>query len=71
MNSTNQKANALPSILGFFLQSMHVPQKVIETLARIGISVSNESIAASTRSLSIESQSNLRNLGQSLLASYA
>lgn len=71
MNSTNQKANALPSILGFFFQSMHVPQKVIETLARIGISISNESITAATRSLSIESQQNLQDLGQSLLASYA
>lgn len=71
MNSTNQKANALPSILGFFFQSMHVPQKVIETLARIGISISNESIAAATRSLSVESQHYLQSLGQSVLASYA
>lgn len=70
MNSTNQKANAVPSMLGFFFQSMHVPQKVIETLAHIGISISNESITAATRVLSVESQSKLRELGQSLLAAY-
>ncbi|KAF8415907.1 hypothetical protein L210DRAFT_962448 [Boletus edulis BED1] len=71
MNSTNQKANALSSVLGFFFQSMHIPQKVIETLSRIGISISNESITAATRSLSIESKNNLQSLGQCLLTSYA
>ncbi|KAL4062398.1 hypothetical protein J3A83DRAFT_4109935, partial [Scleroderma citrinum] len=48
MNSTNQKANAVPSMLGFFFQSMHVPQMVIETLACIRMSISNESVTAST-----------------------
>lgn len=71
MISTNQKANALPSILGFYFQSMHIPQKVIETLAQIGISISNKSITAATHSLSVESKYNLESLCQSLLASYA
>ncbi|KAF9230223.1 hypothetical protein BU15DRAFT_83896 [Melanogaster broomeanus] len=71
MQSSNQKANALQSILGIFLQSAHTPQKVVDTLARIGISISTETINRAIRSLSAESQQNLRALGQSLLASYA
>ena len=58
-------------MLGFFFQSMHVPQKVIKTLAHIGISISNKSITTATRALSVQSQSKLRELGQSLLAAYA
>ncbi|KIK76595.1 hypothetical protein PAXRUDRAFT_18084 [Paxillus rubicundulus Ve08.2h10] len=71
MQCTNQKANALQSILGIYLQSSHAPQKVIDTLAHIGISISTESINAAVCSLSLESQHSLRDLGQSLLASYA
>lgn len=71
MQGTNQKANALQSVLGFFLQSSHTPQKVIETLSRIGISVSVETIAAAVHSLSAESQSQIQELGKSRLACYA
>ncbi|KIM63643.1 hypothetical protein SCLCIDRAFT_86970, partial [Scleroderma citrinum Foug A] len=65
MQGTNQKANALQSVLGFFLQSSHTPQKVIETLSRIGISVSVETIATAVHSLSAESQSQIQELGKS------
>ncbi|KAG1906319.1 uncharacterized protein F5891DRAFT_1182571 [Suillus fuscotomentosus] len=71
MQSTNRRSNALQSILGIFLQSTHTPQKVIDTLARIGISISTDSINAAIRSLSTESQNTLQTLGKSLLASYA
>ncbi|KAI5982402.1 hypothetical protein EDD15DRAFT_2144998, partial [Pisolithus albus] len=71
MQSTNQKANALQSVLGIFFQSAHTPQKVIDMLARIGVSISTETINGAIRSLSAESQNHLRTLGQSLLASYA
>ncbi|KAG1852387.1 hypothetical protein C8R48DRAFT_544258, partial [Suillus tomentosus] len=37
MRSTNQRSNTLQSLLGMFLQSTHTPQKVIETLERMGI----------------------------------
>ncbi|KIK76825.1 hypothetical protein PAXRUDRAFT_17913 [Paxillus rubicundulus Ve08.2h10] len=70
MQSTNQKANAPQSILGIFLQSAHTPQKVIDTLAHIGISISTETINCAIRLLSVASQENLCALGQSLLASY-
>ncbi|KAI6011403.1 hypothetical protein BKA83DRAFT_4502458 [Pisolithus microcarpus] len=71
MQSMNQKANALQSILGIFFQSTHTPQKVIDTLAHVGISISTETVNGAIRSLSAESQNHLRSLGQSLLASYA
>ncbi|KAF9236980.1 hypothetical protein BU15DRAFT_49361 [Melanogaster broomeanus] len=80
MQSINRKSNALQStvpfqsirhILGLFLQSAHTPQKVIDTLARVGISISTDAINAAVHSLSIESQTSLRKLGQSLLATYA
>ncbi|KAF9234053.1 hypothetical protein BU15DRAFT_66045 [Melanogaster broomeanus] len=71
MQSTNWKSNSLQSILGIFLQSVHAPQKVIDTLARLGVSISTDSINRAIRSLSAESQNALRELGQSLLASYA
>jgi len=71
MHCMNQKVNPLQSILGIFMQSAHTPQKVIDTLARLGISISTDSINAAVRSLSAESQKTLRNLGQSLLTSYA
>jgi hypothetical protein len=70
MQSTNRRSNALQSILGIFLQSTHTPQKVIDTLSRIGISISTDSINAAIRSLSAESQNTLRSIGKSLLASY-
>ncbi|KAG0694157.1 hypothetical protein DFH29DRAFT_815625 [Suillus ampliporus] len=71
MRSTNQRSNTLQSLLGMFLQSTHTPQKVIETLEWMGISVSVNAIHAATRSLSAQTHKHLRSLGQSLLASYA
>ncbi|KIK32355.1 hypothetical protein CY34DRAFT_101658, partial [Suillus luteus UH-Slu-Lm8-n1] len=71
MQSTNRKSNVLQSILGIFLQSMHTPQHVVDTLARIGISISTDPIHSAIKSLSIESQNNMRDLRRSLLASYA
>ncbi|KIK32388.1 hypothetical protein CY34DRAFT_110984 [Suillus luteus UH-Slu-Lm8-n1] len=71
MQSTNRKSNALQSIIGIFLQSMHTPQNVVDTLAHIGISISTDAIHAAVKSMSAESQNVMRELGQSLLASYA
>ncbi|KAI5995604.1 hypothetical protein EDD15DRAFT_2164810, partial [Pisolithus albus] len=71
MNGWNQKSNALQSLLGLFLQSAHTPYKVIDTLARLGISVSADTINMAVQSLSKESHNSLQRLGRSLLASYA
>ncbi|KAI6115462.1 hypothetical protein EDD16DRAFT_1693351 [Pisolithus croceorrhizus] len=70
-NGSNQKANTLQSLLGLFLQSVHTPYKVINTLARLGITISTNTINMAIQALSVESQTSLQHLGQSLLVSYA
>ncbi|KAG1883252.1 hypothetical protein F4604DRAFT_1533128, partial [Suillus subluteus] len=70
MQSTNRKSNALQSIIRIFLQSMHTPQNVVDTLAHIGILISTDAIHAAVKSMSAESQNTMQDLGQSLLASY-
>ncbi|KAF8430435.1 hypothetical protein L210DRAFT_3418168 [Boletus edulis BED1] len=67
----NQKSNALQSIIGFFLQSVHAPYNVINTLAHIGLSISSNAINMALRSLSAESEHTLQTLGHSLIALYA
>ncbi|KIK79298.1 hypothetical protein PAXRUDRAFT_161631, partial [Paxillus rubicundulus Ve08.2h10] len=52
---SNRKSNGLQSLTGLLLQSTHTPQNVIETLARMGISVSVDTIHAAVRFLSVES----------------
>lgn len=58
-------------MLGIFLQSAHAPQKVIETLAHMGLSVSLSSINAAILSLSQQSSHTIRALGRTMLAGYA
>ncbi|KAI6142890.1 hypothetical protein EDD17DRAFT_1781884 [Pisolithus thermaeus] len=70
MHSLNQKSNTLQSLLGLFLQSAHMPYKVINTLAHLRISVSTDTINQAVQSLLQESQNSLQQLGQSLVASY-
>jgi hypothetical protein len=71
MESTNQQLNALQSIVDICLQSAHAPQKVIDMLARMGVSVSVDTINAAVLSLSAESHHAIHALGRTLLASYA
>ncbi|KAG2128116.1 hypothetical protein BD769DRAFT_1628136 [Suillus cothurnatus] len=71
MQSSNQNSNALQSIFGIFLQSMHTPQRVIETLSRMGVSISVHATNAAITSLSAKSHHAIRALGQTLLAAYA
>ncbi|KAG2074484.1 hypothetical protein BDR04DRAFT_1126807 [Suillus decipiens] len=70
MQTANQKSNACQSIFGIFLQSAHTPQKVIETLSRMGICVSVDSINTAVMSLSKEAHRGILTLGRTLLASY-
>ncbi|KAJ7169358.1 hypothetical protein C8R43DRAFT_1121232 [Mycena crocata] len=71
MQSTNQQSNMLESVIGIFLHASNTPSKVIETLARMGISISPGSILNAVHSLSQETHKRLRVMGQSLLVSYA
>ncbi|KAG1724797.1 hypothetical protein EDB19DRAFT_1644354, partial [Suillus lakei] len=67
----NQKSNTFQSIFGIFLQAAHTPQKVIETLSRMGICVSVDSINTAISSLSKEAHRGISAPGQTLLKSYA
>ncbi|KAF7333245.1 hypothetical protein MSAN_02426600 [Mycena sanguinolenta] len=71
MQSTNQQSNMLQSVIGIFLHASNTPSKVIETLARIGISISINSINNAVHSLSRQTYERLRSMGQTLLVSYA
>ena len=46
VQSTNQKANTLQSILGIFLHSTGTPHRVINAFARIGICITQTTIQA-------------------------
>ena len=70
MQSTNQKCNILQSIFGVFLHSCSTPQRVIQSLARMGVSISSATILRAIKSLSAETYETLRSMGQSLIVSY-
>ena len=71
MQGTNQKCNALESVFGIFLHSCNTPQKVIDALAHMGISISRHTIHDAIHSLSLEPYETLRSMGQTLLVAYA
>jgi len=70
MQSANQKVNELESIIGIFLHSCRTPDKVIETLAHMGISISVDAIHSAITSLSAESTQTIWKLGQTLSVAY-
>ncbi|KII86191.1 hypothetical protein PLICRDRAFT_114818 [Plicaturopsis crispa FD-325 SS-3] len=71
MQSTNQRCNALQSVLGIFLHSCNAPETVVELLSHMGLSISTTAINDAVTSLSQESVNELQKLGRTLLASYA
>ena len=71
MQGTNQKCNALESVFGIFLHSCNTPQKVIDALAHMGITISRHTVHDAIHSLSLETYETLRKMGQTLLVAYA
>ncbi|KAI6006428.1 hypothetical protein EDC04DRAFT_2611449 [Pisolithus marmoratus] len=71
VQNTNQKANYLQCMLGIFLQSAHTPQKVVETLTQMGLSISVTLINAAILLLSKESNHTIKSLGHMMLMAYA
>lgn len=69
--SANQRCNALPSIIGLFYHSTLVPDVLIEMLAYAGYSISLTAIQDLVTSLSGKSLELIRQLAQTLLASFA
>ncbi|KAJ7683798.1 hypothetical protein B0H17DRAFT_985696, partial [Mycena rosella] len=54
MQRRNPKCNALESVVGIFLHSTNTPEKVIQALAHMGISISQTAIHRAIHSLSAE-----------------
>ncbi|KAL1669501.1 hypothetical protein GGF50DRAFT_44204, partial [Schizophyllum commune] len=70
MHGTNQKCNAFQSIIGIYLKSCNTPERVVDCLHRMGLSISQDSIYNAINSLSSEATENLREMGQSLTVGY-
>ncbi|KIO01850.1 hypothetical protein M404DRAFT_28360 [Pisolithus tinctorius Marx 270] len=71
MHSSNQKCNAFESVFGIFLHSCNTPERVINALAQMGVSISVSAINRAVQSLSRETVQTLRTMGQSLVVGYA
>lgn len=71
MQSRNAKCNVLKSVFGIFLHSTSTPEKVIQALAHMGVSVSTSAIHTAIHALSTETYETLQEMGQTLLAGYA
>jgi len=71
MQSHNQKCNAFQCIIGIFLHSCHTPERVVEALARLGISISQSTIHRAVTSLSLKSAQKLQEMGRQRLCAYA
>ncbi|KAG6906876.1 hypothetical protein DXG01_011522 [Tephrocybe rancida] len=71
MHSTNQRCNALQTLLGIFLHACNAPQTIIEFMAHLGVSISTTAINSAISNLSKESARELKRLGRTLLTAYA
>ncbi|KAH7917046.1 hypothetical protein BV22DRAFT_1027045, partial [Leucogyrophana mollusca] len=71
LQSSNERCNYIQGVLGFFLHSTGVPEKVIETLAHTGISISIKSIENAVKSVSREISGRIRKTPQTLCSSFA
>ncbi|KAM6490853.1 hypothetical protein JOM56_013647, partial [Amanita muscaria] len=71
IQSLCQKANTFQSMFGVFLHACRTPEKVIETLAHMGISVSTKTIHYSIKSLSMNARRALQELGRTMRAAIA
>lgn len=70
MHGLNQKANWLQSLCGIFLHAANAPQKVMDVLSRMGISVAPATVYNSLQSLSAHAEEEIREIGQTLTAAY-
>ena len=62
----NENCNYLQSILGVFVHSANVPQRVIEVLAHAGLSISIKSIQRAVKSMSADSAHRIKESLRSL-----
>ncbi|TFY52853.1 hypothetical protein EVJ58_g9778, partial [Rhodofomes roseus] len=69
--SSNQQSNAFPSIVGVFEHACNTPDRVIEMLSQLGLSISPSSINNAVSSLARKAEIKRRQVGQELLTAYA
>ncbi|KII91005.1 hypothetical protein PLICRDRAFT_64202, partial [Plicaturopsis crispa FD-325 SS-3] len=60
LQSTNERCNWIQSVLGIFLHSTSAPEKVVETLAHAGLSISLRSIHRAITSLSMQANEKIK-----------
>jgi len=70
LQGTNQKCNQLEAVFGIFPHSCNTPEKVIDALAHMGISISINSIYNAIHSLLLEMYETLWKMGQMVLIAY-
>ena len=70
LQGTNQKCNQLEAVFGIFLHSCNTPEKVIDALVHMGVSILINAIHDAVRSLSLETYDTLQRMGQTLLIAY-
>ncbi|KAI0686457.1 hypothetical protein BC835DRAFT_1408580 [Cytidiella melzeri] len=71
MHGRNQKANWLQSACGIFLHAMHAPQKLVDSLAHMGISIAQSTIHRLLDLLGIHILATAQQLARTLVAAYA
>jgi hypothetical protein len=71
LQNSNERCNYLQGILGFFYHSTSVPEKVIETLAHAGLSISISSIHNAVQSVSHQASARIRHAVRSLQSAFA
>ncbi|KAH9912326.1 uncharacterized protein B0H18DRAFT_890252, partial [Fomitopsis serialis] len=69
--STNQQCNALGSIIGVFLHVCNAPDRVVEMLSQLGLSISPSSINNTVSSLARKAEMKHQQVGQQFLTAYA
>ncbi|KAG1844782.1 hypothetical protein F4604DRAFT_1884397 [Suillus subluteus] len=71
LQNSNERCNYLQGMLGFFYHSTSVPEKVIETLAHAGLSISISSIHSAVQSVSNQMSARMRRAVRSLQSAFA
>lgn len=71
LQSSNAKCNYLQSVLGLFYHSTAVPEKVVETLAHAGLSISLSSIHRSIKALSQEASKKIQDVVRTMKTALA
>lgn len=71
MHSTNQKCNTLQSIIGIFLRTCNTPEKVMKTVAHMGLSISYRTVHGAVNSLNRKSFVARQELGRTRRTSWA